>query len=231
MNPALTDYIKQKRESKVDDGKIRQNLIEQGWPTADVEKAMGISHDNDAPPPPPLVPSQVSVSSQNPTPVVNTFTTRGIEYLIMFISLWVTATSIGFLLHQLVDSALGGGSGDDFYGFIEPVTSASLVVALPIFAILFLRLKKAEQNDPSVRQDHSRRRAINITLVVTFLIGIFKVIGTVYQLISGGGDSTFYDSVSTYNPLTEIMHLIITLGIAGGIFAYYWHDLHQSENE
>lgn len=235
MNPALTDYIKRKREAGLGDDKIQENLIAQDWPANQVAKAMALDVDNDAPPPPAQATPVVSVTpspNQNITPVVNTFTTRGIEYVIMFISLWVMASSIGILLHELVNSAFKTSNGGfDSFSLIGPATSASLIVALPIFAVLFLRLKKAEQEDVSVRQDHSRKRAINITLVVTFLVGISKVIGTIYQLISGGGVGGLYGAATDFNPLAEVLHLIITLGIAGSIFIYYWRDLHKSEQQ
>ncbi|HUC20736.1 MAG TPA: hypothetical protein VMR98_04545, partial [Candidatus Polarisedimenticolaceae bacterium] len=74
-----------------------------------------------------------------------------------------------------------------------------------------------------------------LTLLVTFLIGIFKIIGYVFSLLNGGGEGGDLFGGGGYNdslaisPIFDVLHAVITLGIAGGIFAYYWHDIHKKE--
>src|SRR5688572_8851849 len=113
MNPQLINYIQQKRLAGVPDDQIKQNLLESGWELSQVSQALSINPGNDAPPPPVPLPAQ-------PIAVVNTFTTRGIEYVIMFISLWVTATTIGVLLHDLVDNMFTTTGGESYFNFIVP---------------------------------------------------------------------------------------------------------------
>lgn len=208
------------------DDVIRTNLIAGGWNAELIDPALK-GEMSDVPPPPPA--PTVAAQATPPVAVVQNFSTRGLEYVIMFISLWVSASSIGFLAHQALSNAFGVNS--DSYSFLgfDQMSIAALVVALPIFTILFLRLKKAERNDPTVKNDPSRKRAVQLTLIITFLIGLGNVIGYVYSLITPPVTNT-YDAAlvgSGQSGIINLGHTAITLIIAGGIFAYYWHDEHK----
>lgn len=234
MNEQLKTYIKAKRAAGLADDKIRTNLIAAGWQTDMVEVGLKANLDDDVPPPPPAgqfsSASSVTASAQ-PMAVVNVATTRGIEYSIMFIGLWITATAVGFLLHSSVNTLSGRES---YAESLAPYAGAAAIVALPIFLLLFLRLKKAELTEPSLRSDPSRKRAIQLTLLVTFLIGIFKIIGYIFSLLNGGSESGglfggSYGDDLAISPIFDLLHSLITLGIAGAIFAYYWVDIHKKD--
>ncbi|MGI9027332.1 MAG: DUF5671 domain-containing protein [Candidatus Saccharimonadales bacterium] len=234
MNEQLTTYITTKRDAGLDDDQIRANLITSGWAAEIVDAALkaDLSDDVPPPPPPPLAqPISPASNLNNPIAVMNVSTTRGIEYLIMFIALWITATAIASLLHHSVETLSGI---DGIYYGIAPLAAPALIVSLPIFGYLFLRLKKAEIEEPEIRKDPSRKRAIQLTLLVTFLIGIGKIIAYLFSLINGGGEGggIFEDGYETeyvISPIYDILHAIITLGIAGGIFVYYWRDIHKKD--
>ena len=212
----INDYINKKRSEGLSDADISTKLIAAGWSQAQVSAALtGV--EDDVPRPPEGVPHP----GQQPVTVVQTFSTRGLEYIIMFISLYVTASSIGLLLHDMVSALFNSADYND-YGYSSMAT-ASLIVSLPIFTVLFLRLKKAELNDPTIKNDPSRKRAVQLTLVVTFITGLIKIISYIYSLMNLGGGE-FETS-----PVQDLLDTIITLGIAGGIFAYYWIDEHRKE--
>jgi hypothetical protein len=226
VNAALRKYIEDARAKDHADERIKQDLLTAGWDEAMVEAGLkGGTDDVDLVPPPP----PPGAGSRAPQAVVQNFSTRGLEYIIMFIALAVSALALGSLLHSNVNNLLGNGDGS-FASNTVSFASAALVVALPVLAVLFLRLKKAETADPALRHDASRKRAIQLTLVVTFLIGLGNIIFFVYSLMTGGGDQ--YDtnvlgSPAAGNLLGDFIHLLITLTIAGGIFAYYWLDEHR----
>lgn len=233
MSQDLMTYIKTKRDGGVKDDQIRSNLIASGWPAEQVEAGLKADLLGDVPPPPP--PMHQSTVAPAPTgqpiAVMNVATTRGIEYTIMFVGLWISATAVGFLLHSSVDG-LTGKQGT--FDGVAPFAGAALLVALPIFSFLFLRLKKAELTEPAMRNDPSRKKAIQTTLLITFLIGIGKIIGYVFSLLNGGGEGygLFGGGSSTdvaVSPIFDLLHTAITLGIAGGIFAYYWRDIHKKD--
>ncbi len=205
-------------------------------------------------PPPVVPPSPVAVQpetssmpqSSQPIAVVNTYTPRGVEYMIMFFSLWIAASSLGTLLHSIVDNAAPRAEDSYFSAAtsVLPLSSIALGVGVIVFALMFLRLKKAELNEPSIRLDSSRRRAVYLTVLVTFLIGMQKIVTYIYGLFNGGGSSGgigdiifggFFGGGQATEPgtplyLWDLAHLAITLGIAGLIFFYYWRDMHKDDN-
>ncbi len=220
MNEQLNTYIKEKRDAGISDQEIKTNLISAGWQSEMVDQAISGKH-NDAPPPPPAAAAPTAA----PVAVVQTYTTKGLEYIIMFISLWVTASSIAFLLHNIVNMAFGNA---DIYGDTAPIATASLIVALPIFSILFVRLKKAEKENPEIMNDPSRKRAVQLTLVITFIVGIWNIIWYLYSFLNGGSPvDTYSSSETSLNPVGDLIHTLISVSIAGSIFAYYWREEHR----
>lgn len=226
MNDQLFGYIKDARDRGLSDPVIKSNLVVAGW-DAHLAEA-GLTADLSFPAPAVPIEARLGAIASNPTrpvAVVSNFTTRGLEYIIMFIAMAVTAVSLGLVLHSLVDT-LFNADGDAYDGIVSYATSA-LVVALPVFAALFLRLKKAELSDTTLLEDPSRKHAVQLTLIITFIIGIWKVITYVYSLLNAGNGSVdAYGSTQSLGG--NLIHTLITLAIAGGIFAYYWRDSHKS---
>ncbi len=220
MNPQLQQYIATKRIAGVPDNLIKDNLIAAGWSADLVSVGLGETNHNDAPPPPPSATTTMPTQSA-PVTVVATRSTQGLEYLIMFISLWVAATSLAFLLHGTVDGLFNNtGSLEE----VLPLASTAILVTLPIFSLMFLRLKRSEQKNPNERNDPSRKNAIHLTLIVTFLLGLYNVITYLYGFM--GGHQDYETHVS---PIADLLHTVITLGITGSIFTYYWRDQHGSQ--
>ena len=100
---------------------------------------------------------------------------------------------------------------------------ATLLVSGPIFAYLFLRLKKAELLDPSLRFDPSKRRTTQLTQVFTFIVCVANLIGFIYVVINkiGGGNGMSIGKA--------FLNMLAVLIIVGGIFAYYWMDEHLTQ--
>lgn len=207
-------------------------LVGSGWDKAVVDAAIkGVS----LPPPPPPPPGSAAAAATMPASppptgtagpaapiaVVTSLSTRGFEYWIMFLSLGIVASSLGWVLHSMTDGFVSGGGS--FYESGVSIASAALLVSLPVFAFMFLRLKKAELSDPALHHDASRRRAVQLTLIITFLIGISKIIWYMYSLFNGDTNA----AIVSASPAINLVHSVITIGIAGGIFAYYWHDQHK----
>lgn len=230
MNHQLLQYISFARSKKMSDEDIRANLVNAGWGLEKVDEALKGGDKAllvPPPPPPPGGGSSVARGTQQPIAVVSQRTTRGLEYMIMFLALGVTAISLGEVLHSIVDESFGNTSGFD--GLVSYATSA-LIVALPIFAILFLRLKKAELGEPTLRRDSSRRHAVQLTMIVAFLWGLFRLVTYIYSLLNGGLDNSVAGS-GTASPVANFLHALVTVAIAGGIFTYYWIDEHHKGQE
>ncbi len=214
-------------------------------------------HSSPYPPSPagpaPVTSSQVAPSSlisnlqtesdddDRPVPVVHAYSTYGMEYVIMFLSLGVAAISWGTLLHGIIDVLVKGNLGVTGE-FINPYAVSALAVSFPIFAFLFLRLAGIEETHPTLLRDASRRRGMQIVLVVSFLIGLSKLIGYIYSLINtssiaddAAGYLSFYSQTAgvsdSQSAIGDFLHLLITLAIAGSIFGYYWFKLHRKSTQ
>ncbi len=153
-------------------------------------------------------------SDDRPVPVVKVLSVRGVEYAMMSFALWIGAASLIWLLDSLIMGSV------TFMEVSYPLSA--LIISLPVFALLFLRLKKAEKADSSLRFDASKRRFSQITQFVAFLASFFSVITFVYALINtAGGEVTGSELGKTAGTTA------VTLVIAGGILLYYWRDEHK----
>lgn len=151
--------------------------------------------------------------SEDSVAVVKVMNVRGLEYLMMSIALWFGAAGLIWGILSIVN---GGAS---FSVLAMPASLA--LVGVPIFALLFLRLKKAELKDPSLRLSTSKRRSSHITQVLAFLVCLFNLITFVYIVFSNiGGESSISIGKAVAN-------LFIVLAVAGGILAYYWFNEHH----
>jgi len=153
-------------------------------------------------------------ANDRPMAVVKVLSVRGIEYAMMSFALWIGAASLIWLFDSLI---MGSAT---FMALSYPISA--LIIALPVFALFFLRLRKAELADSSLRFEPSKRRFSQITQFVAFLTCFFNVITFVYTLVN-----KFGGEVSTGELGKTAGTTAVTLVIAGGILLYYWFDEHK----
>lgn len=158
--------------------------------------------------PPPLQ----HTTGMRPTPVVKVLSPFGVEYVFMTIALFIAGFALTGLLLMLVNGQIG------FSSLAFP--TAMLVVSVPVFAGLFLHLKKMELQMPELKYDASKRRSTQFTQIVAFLSCIFTLIGFVYVLFAsiGGGGAISIGKAA--------LNALCILAVAGGVLAYYWYDEH-----
>lgn len=174
------------------------------------------TYQHEMPKPEPKAPVQANTIDQTVSaPVVKVLSVRGLEYLMMSISLWFGA---GGLLWGVLTAINGGTS------FAILALPASLaIVGVLIFAGFFIRLKKAELKDPSLRLDASKRRSSQTTQIFAFLVLFFNLITFVYLVFANlGGKSSISIGRAAIN-------LLVVTAIAGGILSYYWVNEHRAQ--
>lgn len=150
----------------------------------------------------------------NPVPVVNVLSTRGVEYAFLTISLFVFAGSLIGILLVLVNGAF------NFAALSFPISA--LLIALPVFAFLFLRLKKLELQNPERKLDPSKRRWTQFTQIVAFIVTLFTLVGVVFGVMSRIGGIGSGVSIGKI-----LLNGLCILVVSGGILAYYWLDEHR----
>ncbi len=169
----------------------------------------------DSPPVPPIapMPQNSSLETTAPLAVVRVLSPRGVEYVFMTIALFV---GVGGLISALISFV----NGKFDFGVLEFPT-AVLLVSVPTFAWLFLRLKKAELANPSLRLEPSKRRSTQFIQITNFIICFFTLIGIIVGIFAkmsgqynGSGGSLF----------KLILDGLIIILVLGSILAYYWRD-------
>jgi hypothetical protein len=235
----IKQYIQNAREKGLDDGEIKTRLLDTGWDAHEVYQAL--EEDPELVPPRPEMTKSDKVyteekaldsapKSEGQTKSVNVlsggFSAKGFEYIIFFITLGIVALSLAAMMHNLVD-LLVQTEKYSFYRETLSFSVAALVVVLPIFLFLLLKLKKDELKHPSIKLDPSRRRAIQLLMLITFLIGVIKLVAFVYNIL-GTAEPSYYGRET--NILAELLHALVTIGVAGGIFIYYWKEQSRITN-
>jgi hypothetical protein len=163
----------------------------------------------------PLSLAAAEPASVVPQPVVKVLSPRGVEYVFMTIALFTGAFGLGGALLSLVNGQV------KFAVLAFPISL--LVVALPTFAWLFLRLKKAELANPALRFDASKRRSTQFTQIAACLGCLFKLISFVafiFAKLAGEFDGSI---------VKVILNVLVIEVVSGGILAYYWRDEHQAK--
>ena len=166
--------------------------------------------------PPPKTPSlSMSHDSDEPVPVVRVLSVRGVEYTMMTIALWFSATGLAWVLLNLLNGSF------NFNFLVIPVSV--LISSLPFFAILFIRLKRAELANPALRFEPSKRRLSQLTQVLAFIVCLINISVFVYSIMQKANGS------GTTSIGKAIINLLVILAIAGGILVYYWFDEHRAK--
>jgi Domain of unknown function (DUF5671) len=231
----LEQFVATAKEKGLSTTEIRELLASNGWSASDTAQAVYGEWAMVPTPDHPVLRANAGVlphgATNEPISVVQNLSTRGFEYSIMFVSLLATAFSIGAILHAFVGNLFAeqtttsdpyySSSSDGIYSFAATV----LLVTLPIFVVLFLRLKKAELADPSLKKDPSRKRMSHFTQFLAFLVGIGYIVAFFYGLING----TAADGGGGPGVGESFLQMLITLIIAGSIFGYLWKDEHATK--
>jgi hypothetical protein len=212
MDTSLKKYIALAREKKLSTDEIKNSLLDAGWPEKQVRHALSKTQNDDllVPPPPPPQVAHIGMWV-------------GFLYIIFFISLYVLATSIGWLFHIAIDQMTPNQANSSYtlFGSLSQTRSliASIIVSYPIFLVLAIVLKKQLLRQPAVRNIRSRKILIYITLIATFLIMLGHIIFTITSFLNG--------TVTT----AALEHLGVTFLIAGAIFWYFLDEVKYDKKD
>lgn len=144
-------------------------------------------------------------------------------YLVLFLTLYISAVSFGTLLFQFINRAFPDIVQGiyPYDGTAESIrwSTSSLVIAFPVFLYVTWLLQKAIARDPDKRGSKIRKWLTYITLFIAAGVIIGDLITLVFNLLGGEITTRF------------ILKVIVVGGIAGTIFGYYLWDLRREEKE
>lgn len=184
--------------------RIRQVLLKANWQEDEIENALDAYAD---------IPFSIPVPKRRPYVSAQ----EAFMYLLLFLTLYVSAFSFGTLLFQFINRwlpnvLLEGYRYSDQLSTIRQST-ASIIIAYPLFLWITKKLRDAINLDPEKRSSKIRKWLTYITLFITAGIIIGDLIALVFSLLSGDLTLRFSLKVLTVG------------GIAGLIFGYYLWDM------
>jgi hypothetical protein len=205
MIKEIGTYIIDARAKNFSDEQIKSTLLAAGWSEGQITEAFTQR------------PLETPIAPPPPVPHIGMWI--GFLYILFFISLYVLATVVGVLFHDMVEHVIVDAKTATYSYHMADNTSmvrgalAAIIVSFPLFAILALILKKQISKQPAIINIRSRKLLIYITLIGTFLIMLGHIIYSLYS---------FLDGKLTTNALG---HLFVTFLIAGSIFGYFLSEV------
>ncbi|MBX4191502.1 MAG: hypothetical protein KW804_01735 [Candidatus Doudnabacteria bacterium] len=220
MNSEIIEYIKNARQQGISDTQIKLSLTNAGWPETEVDEALK----------PVTIPHPTIGTLQAPIHISTDHHQQGMwivfQYVLMFITLAFSAVALAGIAHSFVDDVFHGNlnASRSYWGEINAyfLTGyiATIIVAFPIFAYLFISLRKRISLDPTIRNIKVRKIFIYIALVWTFLVLIIRLVSVVYTFLFG-----------TAAAGNSFAHFLVTFLIAGSIFLYFVLDVKKGSRD
>lgn len=191
---------------------IRERLTAAGWPEEEIASALEAWADIDFPVP---VPRRRPYLSARET----------FLYLVMFVTLYVTAYNVGalaflFVERWLPDHALMPGrfSGNAYYSAqATRGAAAALLIAYPVFLLMSSLIGRALHRDPAKRTSGVRKWLTWATLFVAALVILGDLTVLVTRLLAGELAPRFVAKVA------------VVAAISGYVFGHYLADLRREE--
>ena len=204
----IADYIANRKARGASDDEIKYDLKQTGWTTQQINEAFGET-DDDTPPPPPNSPNPQDSHAEESM-------WSSFQNILTFISLAFFAGSIHTIWTLYINlkfpassNALYSYSGS----YLINGALSTLVVSAPFYIVLFFLTNKKFTKNPELKKTKGKRVINYITLTITFLILIFRLIAAVTKTI----DSSFTPNFG--------LNLLVTFAVVGSIFAYYVYEV------
>lgn len=208
----LREYIDQQRTNNLSDEDIAEKLKAVGWDDSVIKMAML----DPAVPLPPA--SKVSSTTFNHT-LWDAF-----QNILMFITMCIYASALN-LLHAAIINYVFPPEAYSYYSVFEllgpgilTLANAAILISLPIFLFLFLKLTRQTVKDPTLKALKTRKVLIYLTLVVTFLTMFGHVVTILYRLLEGS------------LVINTALNLISPIVISSIIFAYFIRQARSHES-
>lgn len=198
------DFVSKARSAGLSDDQIVEKLVSGGWQKHDAVSL--VAADLEVPPPPPK--SAHGHEENYLKGTVSADPGQRFEYHMMFLTMWLAAAAIVWIFNVFLFS-------DDSNLNTFPLTA--LLVTMPLFVVLFSRVRRSEKINPALKLDKQRRATVQSTLSVSFILVIVHTIIALYQLLSANeyASKQFVSLVGTY----------LTFG---SILVYFWIDIHRA---
>jgi hypothetical protein len=209
MSQELLKFVKEGLAHGMSREAITDVLKRAGWPPTQIVEALRGFADVESPIPVP-----------RPLPYVSA--REVFTYVVLFVTLYLTAYNLGSLLFDLIDTAFPDSSRFDNSEYVSRSirwSVSSLVVAFPIFLVVARHVSNSVKADPSKRLSRIRRQLTYVTLFVASCILIGDATTLIYNLLGGELTTRF------------VLKVLVLAAIAGAAFAYSLSDVRAVDRE
>jgi len=222
-NNDLVDYIKKALNLNVSKEQIIQQLVAGGWSQEQINSAF-LTIEN----PIPIANNLINIAVPKPVsnqPIGSMFDT--FLHILLFISLYIGTIALGTVLYSLVNyffPAIDLYSGYSYFGrsssdYASTWALSSLIVTTPLFSIVFSYINKKTKDFPRIRQLKTRRILTYLTLIITFLISIFRLIILLNSIFQGN------------LTINAFLKFIIVIVLSSGVFFYYFNEVREDRKQ
>ena len=204
----LQRFVRDALASGASRDSIEAALASAGWPVEQVRDALDSYAEIDFPVPVP-----------RPRPYLSP--REAFLYLVLFVTLYLSAYHLGSLLFDLINRFLPDPA-DPAHAVRSLAHSmrwsvASLVIAFPVFLFVARYLGKELARSPVKRLSAVRRWLTYLTLFLAAAVLVGDLITLVYNLLGGELSLRF------------VLKVLVVAVIAGAVFGYYLMDLRREE--
>ena len=203
----LTDFVQAALERKIPRPQITTTLLEAGWESDQVQRALARFAEVEFPLPVP-----------RPRPYLSA--REAFLYLVMFATLYTSALALGGMLFAFIERAfpdVARPATDESFRSAVRWSLANLLVAFPVFAALAVSTERAIARDPARRASCIRKWLTYLTLFLGAAILIGDVIALLNALLKGELPTRF------------VLKVLVVGAIAGTAFGYYLGQLRRDE--
>jgi uncharacterized membrane protein len=187
---------------------IRHYLHEAGWEQEEITAALDAYAD---------------ISFSIPVPKRKPYLSarEAFLYLLLFLTLYISAYSFGALLFQYINRGFPDALRAYDNGSLQKIRSslAALIVAFPIFFFLSIYLARTMRRHIEKKASKIRKWLTYLTLFIAAGVIIGDLI-TLFTNLLGGELTTRF-----------VLKVLTVLAIAGGVFGYYLWDLRREEKD
>jgi hypothetical protein len=211
MASELRDFVREALTRGMPRPLIREKLLEAGWRPEEVDTELAAFAEIESPIP---VPRRRPYLSARET----------FFYLVLFVTLYITAFNVGAVLFQLVNRAIpdvpaAGTYTEPFSADMARGAIAAIVIAFPIFLFMSRIIGRSVAQDPEKRASKIRRWLTYITLFVSACVIIGDLTFLVTRVLSGE------------LALRVTLKVLAVLLIAGVLFLHYLTTLRREEDK
>ncbi len=173
MSYEVHDFIREALAKGASKNAINTALNQAGWQDAEIKSALNAFSEG------------LIVGLPVPRPQSYTSAKEGFLYLLLFVTLYISAINFGSLLFSFINMAFPDPLNEYSEVYSIRFAVSSLIVAFPTFLWLTLSMNKAITLDPRKQSSKIRKWLISITLFIAATIIVCDLIGLLVGFLGG----------------------------------------------